>query len=529
MNKDNDLTFSEHVAQAIDITIASISPRWGIRRALARQALAAYEATKPSRFRKITRDSRNADAWVREGAKSLREQARVMDGNLDLATSVLNTLVDFTVGPKGVMIEPQPKNFDGEIDYAFADQILSRYEEFCEYPEITGMHSWSSCQRILSRTWHRDGEAFGNMIIGPIPGFKHKTDIPFVLELFEPDYVPDDYDEPDKNIRQGIKKDKWGRPETIFVYKYHPGDIQSFYFSRKQSDFLELDARNVIHLFSPTRLHQTRGVSVFAPSMVRIADIGDYETSERIAAKIASHLVGIIRKGDPGMYTGLDGEGNSVTQRSLKMAPGILLDDLLPGENAEILDSKRPNPNLVSFRDGQVQMVCASTGTGFSSVTKNYRGGSYSSQRQELSEGSIHYSVLVDEVVSRCVRPVYKNVIKASMLSAKNPLKIPNRIDPTTLFDALYQAQGIPWIDPQKEAKAGEILENAVHESGPEIIRKRGRNPREVLRQQAAWLKQKVELLKPMLDVLEVNTKRVDQINEIDEIGESDETKQSNQ
>ena len=45
----------------------------------------------------------------------------------------------------------------------------------------------------------------------------------------------------------------------------------------------------------------------------------------------------------------------------------------------------------------------------------------------------------------------------------------------------------MPWIDPDKEAKALERLERNVHASGPEIIRRRGQNPRDVLEQEANW------------------------------------------
>jgi capsid protein len=49
----------------------------------------------------------------------------------------------------------------------------------------------------------------------------------------------------------------------------------------------------------------------------------------------------------------------------------------------------------------------------------------------------------------------------------------------------------MPWIDPAKEATANETLERALHKSAPEIIRARGANPREVLAQQANWLRAK--------------------------------------
>jgi len=45
----------------------------------------------------------------------------------------------------------------------------------------------------------------------------------------------------------------------------------------------------------------------------------------------------------------------------------------------------------------------------------------------------------------------------------------------------------MPWIDPLKEAEAMASMEDNCYMSGPEIIRRRGANPRDVLDQEAAW------------------------------------------
>ena len=54
-------------------------------------------------------------------------------------------------------------------------------------------------------------------------------------------------------------------------------------------------------------------------------------------------------------------------------------------------------------------------------------------------------------------------------------------------MDALFIAPEMPWIDPLKEAAGFEKLKDNYFASTPEIIRKRGRNPEDVLDQQATW------------------------------------------
>jgi capsid protein len=49
----------------------------------------------------------------------------------------------------------------------------------------------------------------------------------------------------------------------------------------------------------------------------------------------------------------------------------------------------------------------------------------------------------------------------------------------------------MPWIDPKKEAESLAILEDNTYMSGPEIIRRRGASPRDVLDQQSQWERDK--------------------------------------
>lgn len=43
--------------------------------------------------------------------------------------------------------------------------------------------------------------------------------------------------------------------------------------------------------------------------------------------------------------------------RELNIQPGIIYDDLLPGEDIGMVKSDRPNPNLETFRNGQLRAV----------------------------------------------------------------------------------------------------------------------------------------------------------------------------
>jgi lambda family phage portal protein len=229
------------------------------------------------------------------------------------------------------------------------------------------------------------------------------------------------------------------------------------------------------------RFKQARGVSIFAPMMRRLEDIKDYEESERVAARIAAAFCAYIRKGSIDDYPGID---DGETDRTFKVKPGTIFDTLKPGEDIGTVDSNRPSSLLEGFRDSMVRMLAAASRGTFSSIARKY-DGSYASQRQELVEGYVAYKALSMLFAGLVSYPVHRGLIDMAVLSGK--LKLPPNLDRTTLHDAECRGPSMPWIDPDKEAKANERLERSGHKSSQQNIRDRGGDPRAVMDEIAAW------------------------------------------
>jgi lambda family phage portal protein len=146
-----------------------------------------------------------------------------------------------------------------------------------------------------------------------------------------------------------------------------------------------------------------------------------------------------------------------------------------------MIDSNRPNSMLEQFRNGQLRAVAAGTSTSYSSISKDYNG-TYSAQRQELVEQSVHYGVLRDYFIERCVRPIWERFVDMAVLSGK--LEIPEgSINPRTLWNAGFQGPTMPWIDPKKEGEAEQLAVSAGFKSRSQVIRERGGNPQDVFEQ----------------------------------------------
>lgn len=462
----------------IDRTIELFSPETALRRDTARKILhaqRAYEAAQPSRLRKTKTDPGSGDAIVERAGESLRLQARHLDENHDLATGVLDCLVNNVVG-RGVAVEPQVKLKNGELATEVNNQLMELWEEWVRFPEVTWEHHWNQMLRLLARHWFRDGEVLIKHVEGTRRDLDHGTIVPYSLELIEADFLPFDLNDQKKRIIHGVEKNVWRRPLAYYLYKEHPGDNHVLALKHDTKRF---DAQKILHLKIARRISQTRGVSVFANVMTRLEDVKDYELSERLAAKVAASICAYIRKSLDGPTSGLqmDDTGN----RLMKMQPGMIFDNLLPGEEVGMIDSNRPNTMLEQFRNSQLRAVAAGTSTSFSSISKDYRG-TYSSQRQELVEQSVNYGVLREYFTERCVRPIWERFVEMAVLSGQLE-GAGDEINPRTLKKASFQGPVMPWIDPQKEANAEEKMVQAGFKSRAQVIRERGNNPQDVFKQ----------------------------------------------
>lgn len=473
--------------ERLERAIAAAFPTWALRREEARRVLAVYEAAKPNKLRKFHRDPLSPDGLVRQGAVDMRAQVRWFERNYDIVRGAIDTHVVNVVGPNGIGVEFAPRRADGSIDQDYGAALSDAWEEFQRRPEVTWQRDWQGVQRLMERTAFRDGEAFCQELLGPVPALDHGKRVPYSLELIEPDLLPMHFDDLGRNIRQAVECNDWGRPRRYWLFRHHPLEGYPGSFSFGDQDLKQIPADRMLHVAFRDRIGQRRGVTPFASAIERIEDIRDYEHSERIAAKVAASITGYVKRHAPdgGGYEGpLKDENGQDIPRELRLVPGAIIDTLAVGEEIGLVDPTRPNPNLVAFRNGQLRAFCAALGATFSSVAKTY-DGTYSAQRQELVEGYLHYATRTDDFIGDYVRPVVERFIRVCDLSGT--VRRPRGLGQNLAEDVLYIAPNMPWIDPLKEALGWLNLVQAGFASEVEVIRKRGQSPSQLLTQVQEW------------------------------------------
>ncbi len=463
----------------IDRLLAPFAPSMVAQRLAARLAIQAYEAARPSRTHKAKGQPRSADLSLQVSAKSLRDQCRKLDEDHDIVTGLFDRLEERVVGGAGIGVEPIPLTYAGELHLDLAAEIKAAWAEWSLRPETSGELTRPQMERLVCRSWLRDGEALAQKLRGNVANYTYLTEVPFALELLEADYLPWDFNDEGAGILQGIERDAWRRRRAYHLLKQHPGSMQGFgvRFQTKR-----VDAERIIHIAYRKRIGQNRGLPLLHAVLIRLADIKDYEESERVAARISAALAMYIKKGAPDSYN-LPQNGQPTGDRTFPIAPGMVIDTLLPGEEVGTISSNRPNPFLESYRNGQLKAVAAGSRSAYSTVSRSY-DGTYSAQRQELVEAQLGYDLVQHEFIDYWARPVYREWLAMYLLTRGRPL--PTDVDPKTLYGAIYQGPVMPWINPVHEATAWESLVEAGFADEAEVARARGRNPQELKRARAA-------------------------------------------
>jgi len=459
------------------------------------QTVRLYEAAQKNPYHRKPGQQGSADKSMDHARGNIRDWARWLDENHDLAIGILDNLVNKTVGAG---IQVMPMVLDRKSNRALRElnrEINFLWRDWIRNPEVTHELNFAAVQRLSARTLYRDGEILAQHVLGNTGRVVHAGKIPYSVELIEGDFLPFDFNDSKRNITHGVEKTAWNRPRAYHLFKTVPDNRLSAILRPDSTDLKRVPAERMIHAKFTRRINQTRGVSVFHGVAHRLDDIKDYEESERIAARIGASFAAYIQKGtdfDPQSAYAADGV-TMRANRTMEMKGGMIFDDLLPGESVGTIDTNRPNTSLMDYRNSQMKAIAAGTGTQYSSISRNY-DGTYSAQRQELVESMASYAAMREYLVYAIFQPIYEQFIVASVLS--NNLQIPGGLELSDLFSAGWIAPPQPWIDPAKEAAADEkAVQNHFIPWSQVVLQRTGRDPMIVLEQ----IREEQELLKDLM------------------------------
>lgn len=366
----------------LDRFLLSVAPTFAVRRQHARmrhaeltRARMYYEAAttshRGSNWRPIGTD---ATGEIRMAGERMRNLSRDLVRNNAYASKALNVIVNNVIG-QGVLpsIASSNKRARDTLEGLARDHFDT---PACDY---TGQMDLYGIQALALRTVVESGEV---LIRRRRSRSSDNLPLPFQLQALEPDYIYNlrEGDLPNGNVAiQGIEFDRSGRRVAYHLYRNHPGSQTAF----TTSEIERVDASEIVHVYRVDRPGQVRGVTWFAPVMLRLRDLNDYSDATLVRQKIASCFTAFVTSNEPDMRTfTTEGENGalSINEQPLQYFEPGKIERLLPGESVEF-----PTPpqttDFNSYAAATLREIAAGLGISYEAMSGDLSHVNFSSGR----------------------------------------------------------------------------------------------------------------------------------------------------
>ncbi|WP_319419476.1 phage portal protein [Pleurocapsa sp. FMAR1] len=416
-----------------------------------------------------TQNSANADIW--RDLTTLRGRSRDLCRNNDYARGVIGRLVDNVVyqgigfqaqvrqNPPAEGIPPIRGDEGGLNDDRVNDLIESAWNDWASekmWCHTAGQLTFPEIQQLAFRSVLESGEVF----IRKVKQSFSNSPVPFTLEIIEADQCAEDHNQSwaGNQIVMGVEVNRWQRPVAYWFYKEHPGDLWQGRGGVISRELERIPASEIIHLYFSDRPNQLRGLPILYSTLCRMKNVGDYEESEQLAAKLATCVMGIVTTPDSDLL-GEPTEGdNSSLPADERFEPGIIRYQA-QGEQFNLLDPTRPNPNLVAFIEAQLRASGAGIGASYETISNDYSKSNYSSSRLSLITARDRYKVLQAWFVCNFNREILLGNPESDgwldMAVLSGVLNFADyELRPKRYAAIKWQCRGWSWVDPNKEVQA---------------------------------------------------------------------------
>ncbi len=360
----------------------------------------------------------------------------------------------------GTGIKPQ----SGHPDPMVRKRINAAFAAWTDRADADGLLDFYGMQTIVARRLVTDGEHFGM--------FVHGNDDAFRVRLMDAEQCNGSYHSELANgarIVAGVEFDGAGRRVAYHVWKQRLGLPVSV-----SLELLRIPAEDMVHVFKPEQAGQVRGISWFAPILLRLADLDSSHDAQLMRQKISALLTGFIV--DPnGQAAGFEGQPDGNGNLDGGLEPGVLK-TLLPGQDIRFSDPANIGAEAIEFLKITAREIAAGLGVPYEQLTGDLSGVNFSSIRAGLVEFRRRVeAVQFNVVVHRFCRPIWRRFVTTEILAGRIDAPGFER-DPEPYLSANWLPPKTDWVDPLKDAEAEILAINAGLMSRREAVAMRGRD-----------------------------------------------------
>jgi len=361
----------------VDRVMERLRPGYTLRRQMTsaragafREARSHYDAAKRARRSQHWRVAgEDANAAARGNLQPLRAIARDLVRNNAHARRAVDA---FAANIVGAGILPQVKGVPRPRRKAI-EKVLKRHFGTTSI-DADGLNALAGLQALVVRTVMTSGECLVRR------RWRRPDDnlpLPFQLQVLEPDFIDHTIDGPQTNGNvavQGVEFDLRGRRVAYWLYSEHPGSMMTF----KLPESNRVLADDIAHVFHAERPGQARGVTWFAPVILKMRDFADFSDAQVVRQKIAACFAAFVT-GDADAETEIDGEESATGRRLEAFEPGMI-EYLQPGESVEFAEPPQVT-DYESFQLATLHEIAAGLNIPYTVLTGDLRQVNFSSGR----------------------------------------------------------------------------------------------------------------------------------------------------
>ena len=423
--------------------------------------IGGFEGGMSSRRLKTFMASRaHVNTMIQAAGQDMTARARYLIRNNGYAT---NAVESFASNAVGTGIKPSSNIQAAELK----DKIQHLWATWTDEADSEWLTDFYGLQRRAAREIFIAGEVFFRFR-------PRRLDdgllVPLQLQMLSSEMLPmqNALAENGNVIRHGIEFDRIGRRAAYHFLRRHPGDVTE---TGLAGETVRVPASSVLHIVDPVDAGQLRGVSKFAPAVVKLFLLDQYDDAELDRKKVAAMFAGFVRR--PEREFDNSGEMDAQGEPLLPLEPGQLqfLDD---GEDITFSQPSDVGGNYEAFQYRTLLQVAAALGLPYANLTADMLKANYSNTRAALLEfrrrvEAFQHSVLVYQLC----RPVWAKLMDVAVLSGA--LDIPSYAQNRREY---LGTDWLPprwdWVDPLKDIKAEIMAIEAKLKSRTQAVAERG-------------------------------------------------------
>ena len=275
--------------------------------------------------------------------------------------------------------------------FSFANKALKKraanlFLQWTDEADAEGLTDFYGLQRRIARELFMAGEVF---VRRRVRRMSDGLSVPFQLQILPSEMLPLNKTEPAAEgrnaIRQGIEFDGIGRRVAYHFYRVHPGDMTNRDLTMET---VRVSASEILHIIDPLDVGQLRGVSRYAPAIVKLFMLDLYDDAELDRKKVSAlHALFVTTPGNAEDL--IPGEEPMATlprrTASFDIQPGAVV-ALEPGEDITTSSPAESGTSYEPFQYRTLLQVSAALGIPYAVLTNDMVKANYSNTRAALVE-----------------------------------------------------------------------------------------------------------------------------------------------